>query len=1039
MDYGLYENILDFWEREEYFNPADYPIKKSSIYNVFYNESDSKKLPLVDYKKYNKDHPNKEHFKCANIYCGGYKIKEFVQKMADECDLDRDKYSQRINELHGSFCLFYIQIDLVGSLEKDGVKISPFFYAVIEMIKSKSVNVKIEPKDIEQKAKKINNIINDSFIKITTLENVQAIQKIVFEQLEVDEDKIELTRYNSTKSFLCQGLKDTEQSINFQNFYIDEIKLLKNHYKENEQVTEYIGSLLKSNENSLKKVKIDDDIESMKKWLDAEKFPLAKYPSAYSPNLMQQIAINIAISENDRNKDIFSINGPPGTGKTTLLKEIVASNVERLAEELINYGIKNDAFKKRELKTYISGSAVYYYEIPKKIAKYGILVASNNNVAVENITLDLPKADGMENTLTGKFNKEECDEIYFTETATRLLEQESWGLISAPMGRGDQRKKVLDNCSFDETNNNSLDQAVCPSWEQAVNDFEKAKDEVLKLRNEIKSDQNILVNYYKTQDEIDKYQSELNDLSKKRSELEDKYRQAKENLALNEKHSQDNLREIKYLKKQASFINKLLIFIRVGTIGKQISALKKKRNNLILEHIKMADCLVDVECKLQECSESIKKKEASLSEINKSFNSLEKQIKDLRCKYKSNFADKDFYNNIKENRSSQNSCPWTFEEYDKARENLFFEALQVRKSFIVNSQYVRHNLDVYKQYNTNMSSFYDKDRSTVFPHLLNSFSIIIPVLSSTFASVGRFLKYAGRKSLGMLIVDEAGQATPQSALGALYRTKRAIIVGDPLQIEPVVTTPQVLIDILADNTNISDAYKSSENSVQLFADRLNEFYGEIGDRQVGCPLIVHRRCLKPMFSISNIISYNNTMSYETVPPKQDKFLINKSGWINVKGIEKGEKNHFVKEQAEKACGLIKKAIEEDIYTLFTSESTSYDELFIITPFRTVSDELKAYVKKYFHDTYEYKILNKWVDECVGTVHTFQGKGAKEVLFVLGCSGKSTGAINWACSKANIVNVACTRAKYRIAFIGDLDNWKDKNLFRKFIPKFIDKI
>lgn len=42
---------------------------------------------------------------------------------------------------------------------------------------------------------------------------------------------------------------------------------------------------------------------------------------------MQQIAINIAISEKDRKEKIFSVNGPPGTGKTTLLKEIIASNV----------------------------------------------------------------------------------------------------------------------------------------------------------------------------------------------------------------------------------------------------------------------------------------------------------------------------------------------------------------------------------------------------------------------------------------------------------------------------------------------------------------------------------------------------------------------------------------------------------------------------------------------------------------------------------------------------------------------------------------
>ena len=54
------------------------------------------------------------------------------------------------------------------------------------------------------------------------------------------------------------------------------------------------------------------------------------------------------------------------------------------------------------------------------------------------------------------------------------------------------------------------------------------------------------------------------------------------------------------------------------------------------------------------------------------------------------------------------------------------------------------------------------------------------------------------------------------------------------------------------------------------------------------------------------------------------------------------------------------------------------------------------------------------------VHTFQGKEADEVIVLLGCDKNSKGAVRWV--NSNIVNVAATRAKYRVYFIGDKDVW-----------------
>lgn len=697
--------ILNFWKLEEYFTPSDYPEltltikegKQDIPFDAYYNAYSTRSLPLKEYKAHNeyliqKHKSDEKLYNRANVYCGCYKIKTFVEKMAEKCKLDMEKYAE-INELSGRFYIFSVQIDLDGKLTEESVQISPFFYAVLCMIKSEGINVNIMQEDICKLNEDVNELLKQNDIQILEFTDITIVKNIVFDKLGVENESQVGLEGASDKVYACKGLKKEDETSDFFSFYLDEIERVQKNYKNNEHVIKYITSLLYDNQ---KKIMIDSDVNAMKKWLEVDRFPLAKYPSKFSPTLMQQLAINIAISEKDRYEKIFSVNGPPGTGKTTLLKEIIASNVEQLAEVLIKYGIDGGNFVSRKIESASNASYTEkYYEIPEEIAKFGILVVSNNNGAVENVTLDLPKSGDMEKekTRTDYFDRKINREVYFSVVADNLLGEEgsAWGLISARMGR---------------------------------------------------------------------------------------------------------------------------------------------------------------------------------------------------------------------------------------------------KSYV----------------------------------------------------------------------------------------------------------PKVLIDILADSTGVANEYKVIENSVQTFADNMNEFNGMIGERQVGCPLVVHRRCIEPMFSISNMISYDNRMFNKTNKKedylKQEQpFLIKKSGWIDVEGTENGSKDHFVKNQAERVCQLLESALH--IYTdLFDTD----DKVFIITPFRTVAESMRKFVVGYFSAKGNDKeVLKKWTKKCVGTVHTFQGKDANEVIFVLGCSDKSVGAMNWVVKKANILNVACTRAKYRIAFIGNLNDWKNRRYFREFIPQFIDTI
>lgn len=299
--------ILNFWKLEEYFTPSDYPEltltikegKQDIPFDAYYNAYSTRSLPLKEYKAHNEYLSKNINLMRSCIIVQMFivavtKIKPLWKK-AEKCKLDMEKYAE-INELSGRFYIFSVQIDLDGKLTEEGVQISPFFYAVLCMIKSEDINVNIMQEDICKLNEDVNELLKQNDIQILEFTDITIVKNIVFDKLGVENESQVGLEGASDKVYACKGLKKEDETSDFFSFYLDEIERIQKNYKNNEHVIKYTTSLLSDNQ---KKIMIDSDVNAMKKWLEVDRFPLAKYPQSSHPTLMQQLAINIAISEKE--------------------------------------------------------------------------------------------------------------------------------------------------------------------------------------------------------------------------------------------------------------------------------------------------------------------------------------------------------------------------------------------------------------------------------------------------------------------------------------------------------------------------------------------------------------------------------------------------------------------------------------------------------------------------------------------------------------------------------------------------------------------
>ncbi|GMA26940.1 DEAD/DEAH box helicase [Arenivirga flava] len=753
--------------------------------------------------------------------------------------------------------------------------------------------------------------------------------------------------------------------------------------------------------------------------------------------LRQQFAVNQALTDLPSRCGLMGVNGPPGTGKTTMLRDVLAGNVVERARRLASLSRPADAF------TQITHRWVAADGYPRRVRQlrddltgFEMVVTSANNAAVENVSIEIPSRAAVAEDW-------QAEADYFADIATATLRATAkvgesspvetddslaaWGLVAARLGNKSNRGAFRSEFWFDKTNPRTKQRipGTAPrmqsrllqwrdgevptrSWSEARDAFRQAErrvDELIEARRG-------------AEDRL----ARLGDALRAVDEAAERATNLEAELALVAETERSHAREVE---RSASAIVEATedrgrhVETRPSALETLLSLGRAARE--------WRDALVPLDAAVQEAKQRQRASQERGSQLEDARAGLTAEYtgnEETRARLSAELAtlrrhlaaDRDRYGAAYpgegwSERKRELRAPWLDAEIDAARSDLFLAALRLHEDFLAATAG-----DMLEGLRAAIEVVAGAHPSRLEPEKVRAawqlFFLVVPMVSTTFASFGRMFRGLGPGSLGWVLIDEAGQACPQYAVGAIWRSRRAIAVGDPLQLQPVVTIPAKAQRDIAAAYSVSDPWIPPRASVQTLADRISLHGTELrhGEEKVwvSAPLTVHRRCDEPMFSLFNDIAYNGIMVSGVTrdPDRFDGSQIEASHWLDEPATTGG--THLQRNEIARLRRHIERLIDEGI---------AVDDIIAISPFREIADHLARLDR-------DYPGLR------AGTIHTAQGREADVVFLVLGGDPTAPGAKAWAAATVNLVNVAASRAKRRLYVIGDRSAWAKHNYFEQ---------
>jgi AAA domain len=1022
---GHKASILRYWQALEMFAPQRIPsLDPTSHVEPVVQAADSPVLPWSGGSRLPPPMPGKTWR--FQVYCGVYKIRSVTAFLERKFGPDRSTVEARES---GHSCLFTFTVTAEGRPLLDTFTVSTCPWAVSRTVKpgpqdpdwldgfesfawkqteSLTEQMAVPPDDEDarllfSKGARVGRPLRYADLVSATRRFGLALD--VERLLAPSEIRVAARQVSETFQY------KVEDQDGLNSFYLRDLSRVAATVEKGECGPALAGFLAADEEIAVAaRVDVRKDLAASWSIVSPPRLPEGRWPSPSDQTLYsgQQLAVNTALSGlSESPSGLCAINGPPGTGKTTILRDIVASIVVERAKRLAALARPQEAFVAQSRLWKIDGVHRPVTLWNDQFLGFEIVIASNNNAAVENVSLEMPASQAVSPEWESRCH-------YYGEIATRILDQKAWALTAARLGNRKNCSRFRKAFWFGDSDSDPPEkrigagflrylQAVKPrpkAWQNAKDDFQKA----LQRENKIRKERSLA---WEALNQVTGLETAL---QSRRDGLKGyEYRRNECNIQAAKLEAQRNelaaARQEAFQRRSEHHALKPTFVDAFFTLGRAYRRWQSKDSSLQFACEQADVKLAKIDRALEEARTGLRAAEEELRKETDLLNEAEEKvsIERARCETWKRHLGKAFpdWGEWQEDEKRELSSPWADVEWNEARTRVFVEALHLHQAFIeCNARQIQRNLL------RAMDLLAGKVPPDADPMGARSawatLFFVTPVISTTFASFDRLFAHLKREELGWLLIDEAGQCTPQAVAGALWRSRRAIVAGDPMQLEPIHPLPDSAQRALQKYFGIGEAWVPANTSAQRLADRasLAGTYIQADDSQdglwVGCPLRVHRRCEHPMFDIANTIGYAGQMVSATPPGKPRD--LEPSCWIDVKGTEAD--GHWIP-----AEGIV----AEMLLTELLASGAMPEEIFLLSPFRAVARGLSALGAKH-------KLRR------AGTIHRAQGKESEIVILVLGGNPGVPRAREWAADKPNLLNVAVSRARKRFYIIGNREAW-----------------